>query len=541
MRRNKLVLALIASLAAVFALGMSSWALAAHEAEPWQVRFITTPVQGRVPSFISAAGNLVAWTGANATDSRTYLYDLPAGKNKEISASLSGSYYNPSIDGLSVVFQGGRPGAYDDIFVYEINNGLLTQITYNTALGDSNDWNPRVNAGRVVWEKDMVGTSAKPGIYLYEMGIGATTMVLAGDTYRDPDIWGDYVVCVKTVVAGGKVSSQVILHNLVTGETKAITDSTRDNAHPRISGNKIVWASGDAWTQGSPNPWLTYQIMLYDIETGLTTALTNNVAGNLNPCIEGDLVAWETKQPASVMVHDLTGESYVQVSSQGDTVGAPDIDGSTVVWFGSKGIYTAVSPDYATRFPDVPVTHPNYEAIENMAESEIISGYTSGYFGPNDKVIRQQFAKMIVLTMGYTVTESDTYTFADSAAIVRKTGELYPYHYVAKAALTGLTEGYSDGTFRPLNNITRQQIITMIVRAGSLVLEVPPAGWKGVLSYSDATHGQNIRIAEYNHLLDDIVGPSGTLAGWSTTSYATRAECAQMLWNLSLKLHPPAS
>jgi hypothetical protein len=539
--RNKLVLATIVSLAIVLTLGLSSSGQAADSSSGvWQVRTITTPVTGRVPSFISADSSLIAWTGANTSNSRTYLYNLPASKNIEVSAGLPGNYYNPCVDGTSVVFQGAKPGAYDDIFVYEINNGLLTQITYNTSAGDANDWNPRIQNGRVVWQKTMVGSSAKPGIYLYDVGIGDSSLIIPGSAYRDPDIFGDYVVAVKGVVAGGKVSSQIVLYNIGTGETKTLTDSSKDNENPRIDNGKIVWSQGDAWSQGQPNPGLSYQIVMYDIAAGTTTALTNNVAGNLAPAIEGNLVAWETKQPSSIVVRDLTTDTNVVLSQQGDTVHSADVDGDTVVWYGSKGLYTAVSPANATRFPDVPKTHPNYAAIEGMATNKIISGYASGYFGPNDLVIRQQFAKMIVLTMGLTPTLSDLFSFTDSASILTVEGQLYAVHYVAKAALTGLIEGFSDGSFRPLSNITRQQLITIVVRAGSQVLQPPPAGYQGVLSYGDLTHGQNIRLAEYNHLLDGIVSSNGTLTGWNTAGNATRAECAQILWNLYNKLHPAA-
>ncbi len=540
MIKNKFVLAVIVSLAIVLTLGLSSSGLAADSSSgTWQVRTITTPVQGRVPSAISADNSVIAWTGADKTpSSRTYVYTLPTAKNIEVSAGLPGNYYNPCIDGSTVVFQGGKPGAYDDIFMYELNNGLLTQITYNTSAGDANDWNPRIQADRVVWQKTMVGSSAKPGIYLYDVGIGTSGMILSGGTYRDPDIWGDYVVAVKGVVAGGKVSSQVMLYNIATGETKALTDSSKDNENPRIDNGRIVWSQGDAWSQGAPNPGLTYQIILYDIASGTTTALTNNVAGNLRPAIEGDLVAWETSQPSSIVVRDLTTDTNVVLAQQGDSVHSADVDGTTVVWYGTKGLYTAVSPEDATTFPDVLKTNPNYAAIEGMAAKEIISGYTSGYFGPNDLVTRQQFAKMIVLTKGLTPTLNDAYNFVDSSSILTVAGQLYAYHYVALAALTGLTEGYPDGTFRPLNNITRQQIITMVVRAGSQVLKPPPTGYKGVLPSTDPQHGQNIQLAEYNHLLDGIVGPSGTLAGWNTTGNATRAECAQILWNLYGMLNP---
>jgi hypothetical protein len=450
----------------------------------------------------------------------------------EISKGLTGSYYNPSIDGMSVVFQGGRPGAYDDIFLYEANNGLLTQITYNTAAGDANDWNPRIQDGRVVWEKDMTGSGAQPGIYLYDSATGSSYRIISGNDYRDPDVWGDYVVCTKGIVAAGKISSQVFLYNLTTSELKAITDTSKDNEDPRIDDGKIVWSQGDAWSQGSPNPAQTYQIVVYDIAADTTTVLTNTVAGNIKAAIEGNLVAWQTTLTPSIIVRDLATDTNIQMPQKGDSVGGADIDGTTVCWYGGKGLYTAVSPEDATTFPDVPKTYPYYEAIEGMAAQEIIGGYESGYFGPNNLVIRQQFAKMIVLTMGYPVTLNDEFAFTDAASILHKDNELYAYHYVAKAALTGLTTGYPDGSFRPLNNITRQQIITMVVRAGSQVLQPAPSGWKGVLNYSDLTHGQNIRLAEYNGLLEGIVGPSGTLQGWSTTSNATRAECAQILWNL---------
>jgi hypothetical protein len=173
-----------------------------------------------------------------------------------------------------------------------------------------------------------------------------------------------------------------------------------------------------------------------------------------------------------------------------------------------------------------------------MAKMKIIEGYEDGYFGVADLVTRQQYAKMIVLTMAawkptiYTPTQHDTVTFADAASIEHGT-DLYPYHYIAKASRTGLTFGYPDGTFRPLANITRQQVISMIVRAAGSSLRTPPADWQGLLSYTDPEHGERIRTAEYNGLLDGIVGGvNGDLYGWDTREGATRGEVAQMLYNL---------
>ncbi len=193
-------------------------------------------------------------------------------------------------------------------------------------------------------------------------------------------------------------------------------------------------------------------------------------------------------------------------------------------------------------FPDVPASHPYYDAIQGMADQAIIGGYANGNFGPEDLVIRQQFAKMIVLTLGLPVTEDDwqdaSKPFLDLDP--DDPAKLYPHEYVAVCALNNITKGTSDPTkFAPLNNITRQQVITMVVRAADNLapgtLEAVPADWNdGVLSYSDPTHGPNIQKAEYNGLLDGIRASLATpgLAGWNTGANATRGEVAQILWNL---------
>jgi hypothetical protein len=445
------------------------------------------------------------------------------------------------MSGSKVVFQGGRTSTYDDVYVYDVEAETLNQVTFNTATGDWHDWDPRVLDERVVWEKNMLGSEAKPGIYVHDLTSGTSTLLVEGDDYRDPDIWGDYLVCVKNVASGTTTgpASEILLFNLKTKEApKSIADSTKSNEHPRISEGRVVWSSGQPWAPGAPDPWRTHQIHLYDITAGTDVTLTNNVAGNLNPAVQGDLIAWETKQPSSIMAYDVLAQKTIQIPIQSDVAHAPDIAPFGLVWYGDKGLYTAVPPESATRFPDVPSMYVYHEGIEGMAEAEIINGFVNGDFGPQFQVTRQQFAKMIVLTRGMTATLADEYSFTDGKTILHIEGELYAYHYVARAALSGLVQGYTDGSFRPYVNISRQQVITMIVRAGSTVLEPVPDGWSGVLSYSNATHGENIRIAEYNGLLEGIVGPDDGLTGWSTTEFATRGECAQMLWNLYTMLNP---
>ena len=181
-------------------------------------------------------------------------------------------------------------------------------------------------------------------------------------------------------------------------------------------------------------------------------------------------------------------------------------------------------------FPDVPTDHRYHDAIVDLASRGIINGYTNGDFGPGDPVTRQQFAKMVVLTGDYPVSELDVCLFLDVEW--SGLGSLFPDNYVAVAAHHGITLGKTLTTFGPGDNISRFQVVTMVVRAADDLdpglLADPPAGdvptWDPALSVS---HGQNAWRAEYNGLLDGL--PLDELDPWGDMS---RGEVAQVLHNL---------
>ena len=61
----------------------------------------------------------------------------------------------------------------------------------------------------------------------------------------------------------------------------------------------------------------------------------------------------------------------------------------------------------ATVFTDVPGSHQRASEISALASRGVVQGMVDGSFKPDDPVTRQQFAKMIVLTLGVPVTEED--------------------------------------------------------------------------------------------------------------------------------------
>lgn len=186
-------------------------------------------------------------------------------------------------------------------------------------------------------------------------------------------------------------------------------------------------------------------------------------------------------------------------------------------------------------FPDVPPLHPYHAAITDLASRGIISGYENGDFGPADPVMRQQFAKMVVVAGGYPVSEFDVCPFGD----VDKSGPegLYPDNYVAVCADRGITQGKTPARFAPYDFITRLQVVSMVVRTADDLhpglLASPPDNWAPISESwgLDATHGINALRAEYNGLLDGL-----DLEALSPTGDMTRGEVAQVLHNLLVSL-----
>ncbi len=195
----------------------------------------------------------------------------------------------------------------------------------------------------------------------------------------------------------------------------------------------------------------------------------------------------------------------------------------------------------ALAFTDVVPGADYSEAIADLSSKGIINGFDDDTFRPRDLVIRQQFAKMIVLTLGLPVSENDICPFSD----VEKPGNnLYPDNYVAVCAANNITKGTNQAQtlFSPYLNISRAQVMTMVVRAAiqmGVVLDQPTSSYYSdhrhiFWNFDDATHGLYAQMAEANGLLWGIRPDSAGV--WDPWKKATRGEVAQILWRLMQKL-----
>ena len=67
----------------------------------------------------------------------------------------------------------------------------------------------------------------------------------------------------------------------------------------------------------------------------------------------------------------------------------------------------------AFAFADIPSTHWAKKEIDYFAQNGIINGYSDGSFRPNNKVTREEFCKMLSLSLNISSQDTDTVIFSD--------------------------------------------------------------------------------------------------------------------------------
>ncbi len=129
--------------------------------------------------------------------------------------------------------------------------------------------------------------------------------------------------------------------------------------------------------------------------------------------------------------------------------------------------FVPTGPAEAT-FPDVPTDHWAYKYVEYAVAANVVQGYDDGTYRPTVEVDRGQMAVYIaraLLTPTGDAAIPDpggTPTFPDVPA------DYWCYRHVEYLAGRGIVNGYDDGTYRPENVVTRDQMAVYVQRAFEL-------------------------------------------------------------------------
>lgn len=110
-----------------------------------------------------------------------------------------------------------------------------------------------------------------------------------------------------------------------------------------------------------------------------------------------------------------------------------------------------------TDFKDVPKNAIYYDAVQWAAEYGVTNGTGNGNFSPNREVSRGMVVTMLNRLDGGPKASSTTNNFKDV------TKNSY-YDAILWAQEVGVTNGYTDGTFKPNKSCSRGEIVTFMYR-----------------------------------------------------------------------------
>lgn len=111
------------------------------------------------------------------------------------------------------------------------------------------------------------------------------------------------------------------------------------------------------------------------------------------------------------------------------------------------------------KYKDVPKTHPYYKHIAALANKKIISGYKNGNFGPNDKLKRNQMAKILSESFDFNTSAVTKLPFKDVDVKGKEA------KYIQALLDMNITNGTTPTTFSPNGIVTRGQMATFIHRS----------------------------------------------------------------------------
>ncbi|GAJ97503.1 S-layer homology domain-containing protein [Geomicrobium sp. JCM 19055] len=252
---------------------------------------------------------------------------------------------------------------------------------------------------------------------------------------------------------------------------------------------------------------------------GLPTSITTSVDGRTNLDVKpkdsnGNEIRYDGLQVEKEVVGNVG-----RIDSRGRFHATNAGDGEVIITIGKAEKKVPVTVTEASPFNDVQTNHAYYEEILFGVERGFFRGYPNGDFRPNQNVLRQHVASVLVREFdlegqaapnpNYVDVPDDHGTFSEIAIATeqgwvqgnRSTGKFRPtsaltrgqmamvltraydldagdvstsfsdvkssdepYEAIQALAAKGITTGYSDGTFRPNEPISRAHFATFMKR-----------------------------------------------------------------------------
>ncbi|MBD3270256.1 hypothetical protein GF376_01910 [Candidatus Peregrinibacteria bacterium] len=121
--------------------------------------------------------------------------------------------------------------------------------------------------------------------------------------------------------------------------------------------------------------------------------------------------------------------------------------------------------DQCAGFDDVPADSPDCDAIEYVKSIGAMTGTDSGDFEPNERLQRDQIAKIVLEAFDKFDSGRD---YCDGRPFPDLSSRDWSYEYVCRARNLGIITGYKSGPnaglFKPANEVSRVEFLAMVLR-----------------------------------------------------------------------------
>lgn len=192
----------------------------------------------------------------------------------------------------------------------------------------------------------------------------------------------------------------------------------------------------------------------------------------------------------------------------------------------SMSVSFAEGTESQSIFNDLSKDHWAYDAIKQMVENNVLSGYPDGTFRPEAKVSRAEFAKLMVKALNLPIDENAKSSFVD----VDDSHWVVPYLEAAKQYLTGY-QALSGIKYKPDEPALREDMAVALVNA----LKLPLTSTEPLNTYTDKSSistqlRAHVATAISNNLIKGY--EKDGVKTFKPLGELTRAEAAKLLLNV---------
>ncbi|HEX6424079.1 MAG TPA: S-layer homology domain-containing protein [Acidimicrobiales bacterium] len=423
--------------------------------------------------FASAAGDLAP--SDSEAQSGVFERDLASGVTTRLA---DGEYatYSPSGDTIGYLHDG-------EVYLRDRATGATTSVSSGLP-SETHDNGPIFShdGTRVAFGRRNSSGLIISDIYVYDRATGTTELVtraasgsggsdntpsrVQGFHPTDPDLVL-FTSTATNLVPGGTSPSrdQVYVRDLARDRTTLVSTNGAGTASAGGSSTSAAWV-GDGRrvamvTTASdlgPRDTNTYpDIYVRDMTSGTYALVSANAAGD--NAGTGRSGQYDAVPPHGSYIDELSVSadgSLIAFGSDAGDLGPVDSDRGSA----NHDVYVATSPPPAL-FTDVPHTHPFFDDIGWLVDEGIATGYADGTFRGAAAVSRQAMAAFLYRAAGSPLG-------ADPSCGGAPFGDVPTGHpfcgEIAWMAGEGIAAGYSDGTFRPADPISRQAIAAFLFR-----------------------------------------------------------------------------